>query len=342
MKKIKNVIIMIFIGHFAIAQNPNDTTTALSIRAAIPGFDFKYYYTFDVKLFELNKDSITLFELTQKNPKPATLQPKNWSGYSDYSETYSDNHGWHPAGLSKDCLNSRCGPHDYICGSKDYKQVIEWASKDPSSKITRISKTIIVDDEFLPNKEKIAHLVLHSKIAPSEIFLGAVSSDCWAFPALTKYKKPKCIMRLIPDSLKLDNINLVGLKRIEKIINNPKVKAVIDSIKPIVKQSDSLIPKISEKDFDVVALKSDTISFQDFDMEDGDKISIFFDSILVQENISIEHKPYKVPVASKVSFIEIIIEDEGSSHPCTLQVIVNEKKYYFSKKKGEKIKIVRK
>ena len=94
--------------------------------------------------------------------------------------------------------------------------------------------------------------------------------------------------------------------------------------------------------FSLIVSKQDTILFQDFAKEDGDKISIYFDGEIVQESVSIEHRPYAVPTKSKSSLIEIVIESEGSEPPCTLEVLINNKQYLFSKKQGEKITILRK
>lgn len=339
MKKIICLFIAFFtlLSTYLFAQNANDTTLAIAIKSSIPQFSSVNWYTFNAKTFELNQDSAKLYELTQTGPSIAALKKSSlsWRPDIDYNPKYGDNQGWHKGYLVR-ASGQDLYAHGYECGVGNYTEALTGKSPYGEYVIKRISPTIITVTDIV-EKGKISYLVLHKKIIPSEILLTAISSDCWAVAVYTRYKKPAVNMVLIPDSLKPTDDPAL-LKRLESLINDSTL-----GNPPKVAESSPVAPvKTLPTNFDVTVSTKDTISFQDFEREDGDKVSIFFDGNIIQELVGIEHKPYKIPLGSNVSVIEILAEDEGTEHPCTIEVVINGKTKQFYKKKGERVTILRK
>src|SRR6185436_13151524 len=290
------------------AQTREDTLIALSIRKAIH-YSPNVLYTFNRKIYDLNQDSLSLYEMSQKNPLPMDLQPCFES--SDYSLTYSDNHGWHKGSLVKMSSDEDeyYYPHEYIYGVGTNKEAREF---DPSLIKQHIVGKIRVVDQLCCMK---TYLLFHPTIKPSEVYLGKVKDGGWeAVPLLTRYKKPVLHIEALSDSLFARYAYEADLDAIEALVND---KNLTDSVL-VAEKIELTAAEIPAYDpspdslYDIVVSMQDTLIFKDFIDEDGDTISVYFDDNIVQEKIAIEHKPFAVQIKSKTKRIEIIAESVGT------------------------------
>lgn len=344
MKKIffSIVTLLILTNTQLSAQAANDTTLALAIRSTIQGFSNNYWYTFDKKKFELNQDSAKLYQLvTNKILTKDYLYDHQsaWNALTGEEYKNTSKRKWEKYNKNKSFVTDETG---YWCGISTYASALEeWRTfqktgnckgswrdlKEKGNKISKIN-TIIVTETSDPS-----YLPWHPTILPSEILVGYASSDCWRTPIALRYKKPRLNMVLLTDSLRSMLVDPARFAVIEKLVNDSNLVQPLQVVQATTQDSTK---------FSLIVSKQDTILFQDFAKEDGDKISIYFDGEIVQESVSIEHRPYAVPTKSRSSLIEIIVESEGSESPCTLEVLINNKQYLFSKKQGESIAILRK
>jgi hypothetical protein len=333
----KNLILLI-IGCLCASVSESqllskDIRIALAIRAS-QDFSPKVTYTFDKKKFQQNQDSSILYELTQKNPSVHEMLSR-WRALVDPNDSsFGPNKGWHKGLLvTYDETYRPTEGNQYSCGFGSYADAKELEA-DQSGETDENSHRIIITKHCGVK----AYLVYHKKIKPSEIFLMR-SSRGWAFPLLTRYARPVLAMKLLPDSLRKKISDPAELQMIEKLVNEPDLEKY--AVSETLPQKATDVPATSSKMYDITVSKTDTVIFSDYEEEDGDKVSIYFDGEIVAESASIEHHPYKVPIQSKARTIDLVVEDEGTKPPCTLRVYVNNKTYYFPKKKGEQISILR-
>ncbi|MCU0660013.1 MAG: hypothetical protein MUD00_00105 [Candidatus Pacebacteria bacterium] len=340
MKKILfSIILLLALNKLqTFAQTANDTTLALAIRASIQNFSNEYWYTFDKKKFNLNKDSVKLYQLVSSKILTKDYlydHESSWNALTGEEYKHTGKRKWEKYNKSKSGVVDETG---YWCNVFSYETALEewkmfqktgncrWRDiKIKGNKISKINSIIVIetsDPSYLP---------WHPTILPSEILIGYTTSDCWRTPIALKYKKPRLNMVFISDSIRKMVAEPARFAVIEKLVNNPNLVASVH-VQAVVQDSTK---------FSLIVSKRDTILFGDFVQIDGDKISVYFDGKIVEHSISIERKPYQIPIDPNINVVEIVIEDEGLKPPCTLEIFVNDKQYSFYVKKGEKITLLR-